>query len=323
MRQHAALLLLISLAACAGPGSKPSAPSSAKAVNTGSASKPVFRGILGERTRSPNEGRYAVDQDYAPRADEIPADIAAIPDAVPRVEPRSVSGNSPIYEVFGKTYRVMDDGTGFKERGMASWYGKKFQGRATASGEPYDMYKMSAAHKSLPIPSYVRVTRRDTGRSVIVRINDRGPFKRGRIIDLSYAAAVKLDMLKTGTVPVDIVALEPVDTGVTRIARTPLTPQAQTLPSPSGAPPAPASGSRHSYWLQVAAYGDPINAVAMKERLALHDIRPVQMVSSQAHGQALHLIQVGPFADLQAAEDMRWRLQDIGLDSIIKAEQGG
>src|SRR6056297_4328415 len=121
-----------------------------------------------------------------------PLDAAGIPDAVPRAEPRSKSGNPPFYEVRGQRYYVMNDAAGYRESGVASWYGTKFHGRRTSSGEPYNMYAMTAAHKHLPLPSYVEVTHRQNGRKIIVKVNDRGPFHDGRIIDLSYAAARKL-----------------------------------------------------------------------------------------------------------------------------------
>lgn len=135
------------------------------------------------------------------------ADIAATPDAVPREEAPSRGGNASPYTVFGKTYRVMDSAEGYHERGIASWYGKKFHGRLTANGEVYDAYAMSAAHRSLPLPTYVRVTNLDNGRKVIVRVNDRGPFHAGRLIDLSYAAAYKLGFHNIGTARVEIEAL--------------------------------------------------------------------------------------------------------------------
>lgn len=146
------------------------------------------------------------------RADGPPSaavDFSAVPDAVPRVEPRSRYGNPPAYTVFGQTYHVMDSSQGHVERGIASWYGRKFHGRKTSSGEPYDMLAMTAAHKTLPLPTYVRVTRLDNGRSVVVKVNDRGPFHANRIIDLSYAAAVKLGMQHSGTAPVEIRAIDP------------------------------------------------------------------------------------------------------------------
>ncbi|MGE3667187.1 MAG: septal ring lytic transglycosylase RlpA family protein, partial [Steroidobacteraceae bacterium] len=124
-----------------------------------------------------------------------PADVAAIPDAVPRAEPRSLRGNPPSYEVFGKRYFVQASAEGHVERGVASWYGPGFHAAQTSTGEPYDMYAMTAAHKTLPLPCYLRVTNLANGRSVVVRVNDRGPFVAGRIVDLSYTAAAKLDML--------------------------------------------------------------------------------------------------------------------------------
>lgn len=124
-------------------------------------------------------------------------------------EPPSHTGNPDSYTVFGKDYFVDKTSEGYREQGVASWYGSKFHGKRTSSGTPYDMYAMTAAHKSLPIPTYVRVTHQDNGRSIVVRVNDRGPFVGDRIIDLSYAAAVKLDMVGSGTAPVEVVALPP------------------------------------------------------------------------------------------------------------------
>ncbi|MGB5325609.1 MAG: septal ring lytic transglycosylase RlpA family protein, partial [Pseudomonadales bacterium] len=124
------------------------------------------------------------------------------------VESRSRGGNRSVYTVFGKSYRVLDDARGYRERGPASWYGKKFHGRSTANGERYDMYQMTAAHKHLPLPSYVRVRNLENGREIIVRVNDRGPFHGNRIIDLSYAAATKLGMLRNGTAEVEIEVID-------------------------------------------------------------------------------------------------------------------
>ena len=132
-----------------------------------------------------------------------------IQNAVPRVEPRSRYGNPATYTVRGKTYRVLDSGEGFRERGVASWYGTAFHGNPTSSGERYDMYAMTAAHKHLPLPSYVEVRNLENGRRVIVKVNDRGPFISGRIIDLSYAAATKIGMLGSGTAKVEIAVLDP------------------------------------------------------------------------------------------------------------------
>ncbi|RMH16713.1 MAG: septal ring lytic transglycosylase RlpA family protein [Gemmatimonadetes bacterium] len=138
-------------------------------------------------------------------------DLDAIPDAVPRIEPLSRYGNPPSYEVFGKTYHTLRDARGFVQEGMASWYGQEFHGRRTSSGEPYDMFAMTAAHRELPLPTYVRVTNLENGRSVVVRVNDRGPFHdtESRIIDLSYAAAYKLRIIGPGTARVRVEAIVP------------------------------------------------------------------------------------------------------------------
>ncbi|MCI0432932.1 MAG: septal ring lytic transglycosylase RlpA family protein, partial [Gemmatimonadetes bacterium] len=136
-----------------------------------------------------------------------PRDPASIPDAVPRPEPRSKSGNPPFYEVNGRRYFVLGSSSGYAERGVASWYGRDFHGGRTANGDTYDMYAMTAAHTTLPLPCHVQVTNLANGRSVIVRVNDRGPFVANRIIDLSYAAALKLDIVRQGTALVEVRAL--------------------------------------------------------------------------------------------------------------------
>ena len=148
-------------------------------------------------------GRYAQDQDSLPDDGRI-LDPDNIPDAVPKLEPRTAAGNKTPYTVLGETYQVMPESNGYTAVGKASWYGKKFHGYKTSNGEIYDMYKMSAAHRNLPIPSYVRVTNLTNDRTAIVRVNDRGPFHSERIMDLSYAAAVKLDIVRNGTARVRI-----------------------------------------------------------------------------------------------------------------------
>jgi rare lipoprotein A len=140
-----------------------------------------------------------------------PAHVQDVPDAIPRLEPRAIYGNPPSYDVFGKRYYVMASSVGYVERGVASWYGPGFHKELTSVREPYDMYGMTAAHKTLPLPAYVRVTNLQNGRSCVVRVNDRGPFVGNRIIDLSYTAAAKLDMLRDGTAMVEVRALQPLD----------------------------------------------------------------------------------------------------------------
>lgn len=155
---------------------------------------------------APGSDRYSQRHDSAPEHRPAPEDL---PDPVPRQEPRSRYGNPASYSVHGKTYQVRDTAEGYREEGLASWYGKKFHGHRTSSGEPYDMYQLSAAHKTLPLPTWARVTNLENGKSTIVRVNDRGPFHPDRIIDLSWAAAVKLDIADRGTGHVRVEAVTP------------------------------------------------------------------------------------------------------------------
>ena len=147
----------------------------------------------------------------------MPPDVNRIPDAVPRDEPRSAFGNPPFYYVAGHRYVVLPSAAGYVERGVASWYGTEFHGLRTSTGEPYDMFAMTAAHKTLPLPCYARVTNLTNGRSVVVRINDRGPFVANRIIDLSYSAATRLDMIRNGTAFVQVEVLTPAAPSADRI----------------------------------------------------------------------------------------------------------
>ena len=155
--------------------------------------------------KAKTESRYAIKQDLGPKQHK---DMSNAPDAVPKVEPHSRGGNKSRYEVWGKSYSVMASSIGFKQRGLASWYGQKFHGHLTSNGETYDMYAMTAAHKSLPLPTYARITNLANNKTVIVRVNDRGPFHGDRVIDLSYAAASKLEYRKTGVAEVLVEAID-------------------------------------------------------------------------------------------------------------------
>ena len=167
---------------------------------------------------------------------------------MPRFEPRSRNGNPPFYEVLGRRYAVLATAQGYVERGVASWYGPGFHGVSTSMGEPYDMYAMTAAHKTLPIPCYARVTNLSNGRSVVVRINDRGPFVANRLIDLSYTAAAKLDMLRGGTAMVEVRVVTPDD------------PQSQSLTRANETPPP-------TLYVQAGAFAVPANAQGLLQRL--------------------------------------------------------
>lgn len=262
-----------------------------------------------------------------------PPDVSQIPDAVPRVEAPSRGGNRPVYEVWGKTYRVLPDARGYVRQGTASWYGEKFHGYATSNGEIYDMYKMSAAHRSLPLPTYARVTNQDNGRSVIVRVNDRGPFHNDREIDLSYAAAARLDILERGTGRVKVEAIDPVvwlaENGGSGANRT-VAPAVQPAPSAQASPRSVASaGAVNSgggatsadaggddgvpIYLQIAALGSADNARALKARLERELSHPVRV----ADATGMYRVQVGPLAHAGQVEPVRAELRRAGFDQAF------
>lgn len=231
----------------------------------------------------------------------VPFDVDAIPEPVPKDEPLARYGNHSPYVVMGKRYNVLPRRSGYVERGTASWYGTKFHGRLTSTREPYDMYAFTAAHKTLPLPSYARVTRLDNGKSVTVRINDRGPFVGDRLIDLSYAAAVKLGVHITGTAPVEVRVLEP---GADPAAPAPQ-PQAPRTP-----PIVQASG--HLY-VQVGAFSTRDNAFAYRRRLESAGFDDVRVYSARSGSGTVWRVRIGPLADRAAADAMRGRVRAAGF----------
>ena len=253
-----------------------------------------------------------------------PRDLASIPDAVPRAEPRSRYGNPETYEVFGKKYRVMKSARGHVERGLASWYGPGFHAERTSSGEPYNMYSMTAAHKTLPIPSYVRVTHLGNGRSIVVRVNDRGPFVGNRIIDLSYTAAYKLGMIGSGTAPVEIRVLQPGDSSSARTtaATPPAAPAATPASTPTSAPSldTPSLGIS-SRFLQTGSFGSRANAEAMTRRLAQSGIRNAVIREARIGERVVYRVQVGPLDNAVEADDMIERLRLVGVPDARPAHE--
>lgn len=214
-----------------------------------------------------------------------------VPDVVPREEPRSKGGNPPFYEVFGKRYYVLPTSAGYLERGVASWYGPGFHGERTSNGESYDMHGLSAAHKTLPLPSYVQVTNLSNGRSVVLRVNDRGPFHDNRIIDLSRAAAEKLDVLRAGTAMVEVRAI-----------------------TPGGATPTPAAPvPPSSLYIQAGAYSEQTNADAMLTRLRTAGIGPAFVRRDTVNGKTLYRVRVGPVPSVAEFDRMVEDLKGIGI----------
>lgn len=230
--------------------------------------------------------------DFSMDADEIR-------DAVPANEPLSRYGNMDSYTVNGQTYTVMKSSLGFVQKGDASWYGTKFHGRKTSSGEPYNMYAMTAAHKNLPLPTYVEVRNLNNGRKIIVKVNDRGPFHPGRIIDLSYAAAHKLGITGTGTAPVEIRAIN--------TSALDLNTASVVLPDATGD-----SGEIH---VQVAAMSteDAAENVASELRDKRFNSVRVNVVENQ--GKKLYRVRIGPIPNVDLAHQVLKNLNDIGLNT--------
>lgn len=218
-------------------------------------------------------------------------DVSLIEQVNPKPEPLSAYGNHSPYEVMGETYEVLPTAVGYVEQGRASWYGKAFHGRLTSSGEPYDLYQLTAAHKTLPLPTYVEVRRLDTNQSIIVRVNDRGPFKPGRIIDLSWAAAVTLGMDQEGTAPVEVRAL-----------------------TFDGPPPSIARPARLPVWVQAGAFSNPDNARQLQARLEGAGVRPVAFEPPKSRRDRVWRVRVGPISEATTAIDVIAQLLELGLD---------
>ncbi|MGO9424444.1 MAG: septal ring lytic transglycosylase RlpA family protein [Steroidobacteraceae bacterium] len=239
----------------------------------------------------------------APEAAAPPAQ--SVPDAVPRVEPRSRYGNPPFYDVFGKRYYVLSSSTAYVERGVASWYGPGFHKIRTSTGEPYDMYGMTAAHKTLPLPAYVRVINLQNGRSVVVRVNDRGPFVDNRIIDLSYTAAAKLDMLRNGTAMVEVRAIDPTVPAADSTVFASMSVgslistagAAETAPVPSPAT-SPAPSHDATLFVQAGAFSDPANAERLAARLRGGGYGNVFVRDDWIAGRKMYRVRIGPVPDV-------------------------
>jgi rare lipoprotein A len=271
--------------------------------------------------------------DSAPSAP--PKNLSNIPDAVPKYEPKSRGGNPVSYQVFGKTYFVKPNSLGYKEQGTASWYGTKFHGRKTSNGETYDMYAMTAAHKSLPIPTYLKVKNIANNKEIIVRVNDRGPFHGNRIVDLSYAAAAKLDMLGKGTAVVQLEAINTrgQSTKINSNLPSPKTFKATNIssikPLPlkkikninartktvSPAPPSEPTTKIANIYLQAGAFKDQKNAQNLTLNLQQKGIPLNQVNVRQINGSAIYRVHIGPYSSLAQAESMRAKLLKAGIKS--------
>lgn len=282
----ALVALALVLAACAPRKPRPQ-PASPRPV------EPATSPARAETDR-PQSERYRDAKDGGPATPAI--DVSTLSEPVPRVEPRARYGNKSPYSVLGKTYTVMNDAHGYVERGIASWYGNKFHGYMTSSLEPYDMYQFSAAHKTLPLPSYVRVTNLDNGKSVVVRVNDRGPFHENRLIDLSYAAAVRIGVWPKGTGLVEVRVLDP---------EHPADAPAAVAASPAAAEP--------RIFLQIGAFADIVNARRVVERIERAGLGEVTIVTTRVNGREIHRVRLGPLPTVKAADEMVASVERLGL----------
>ncbi|HLI17792.1 MAG TPA: septal ring lytic transglycosylase RlpA family protein [Rhodanobacteraceae bacterium] len=239
---------------------------------------------------------------YRQRNDSTPdiagIDFSTIPEPVPVVEPLSRYGNKSPYTVNGQTYRVLPSAAGYDERGIASYYGTKFNGYKTSDFETYDMYKFSAASKVLPLPSFARVTNLENGKSVIVRINDRGPFMPNRIIDLSLAAAVRIGIWPKGTGLVEVQGIDPAHPAAEPAPVTAVTSR---------------TGRQPQLYVQVGAFADPANAERLAARLRSLDLGAVRVVAAAVDGRTLQRVQIGPLPDVDTVDRTTARLDALGL----------
>jgi peptidoglycan lytic transglycosylase len=231
---------------------------------------------------------------HSERPEPAPSVPAGAGEGVPREEPRARLGNPPFYEVAGRRYVVLDSAAGYDERGVASWYGPTFHGGRTATGETYDMNSMTGAHPTLPLPTWVRVTNLQNGRSVVVRLNDRGPFSNNRIIDLSRAAAEQLDMIRAGTAMVEV----------------------QSLAGGSPAPEAgPAAAPAQRFFAQAGAFADEANARRLADKLRDARVGDVAVSEARVDGRRLFRVRVGPVTGVDEFDALIERLQRAGVEA--------
>ena len=297
------LLVPLLLAGCSGSNAKPSrsaprsvgygspSPSAPSSGYTGSSTSGTFN----DDTSKSQSTRYRDNDDSVP--DGPPPDINHLVEPVPKVEPRALYGNKSPYTVLGRTYNVLPSASGYVERGIASFYGNKFHGYKTSSLENYDMYSFTAASKTLPLPSYARVTNLANGKSVIVRVNDRGPFHEDRVIDLSYVAAVKIGVWPKGTGLVEVRGIDPGE-------------PVRDLPPP---PPAAPPGKLPGIYLQVGAFADAGNAEQVAQRLRAANFAPVQVMDAEINGHTVHRVRLGPLPDVDSSDQVSDRIANMGL----------
>jgi rare lipoprotein A len=278
-------LAALALAACSSNPERP-------AARQGGSSGPSWR----DNTSLSQSKRYHHQNDSTP--DIAGIDFSRIPEPVPQALPLSRYGNKSPYSVNGQSYRVLPSAAGYDERGIASYYGSKFNGYKTSNFETYDMYKFSAASKVLPLPSFARVTNLENGKSVIVRVNDRGPFVPNRIIDLSLAAAVRIGIWPRGTGLVEVQGIDPAHPNAEPAPVTAVTPR---------------TGKQPQLYVQVGAFADAGNAERLASRLRNLGLGAVRVVAASVNGRTLQRVQIGPLPDVDTVDRTTARLDALGL----------
>jgi rare lipoprotein A len=283
------------LAGCSSPAVKPAPPDAKSGEPAASVPAPAPSG---------KRGGYYLDDGPG---DNPPADIDAIPDAVPRQEPPLPRANRP-YVALGENYTPMTEYQPYKASGIASWYGKRYHANKTSSGEIYDMYGMTAAHPTLPIPSYVRVTNPENGKSVVVRVNDRGPFKKDRLIDLSYAAAYKLRLVGKGSGWVEV---EAIDTWASAL---PVSRNTQSVQPDS---PARTAGT----FVQVGAFKMRENADQLRATLQGQSLAQNVAVEN-CYNDGIYRVRLGPYPSRDEAERAAGNIrQTLGISTLVTTQQ--
>lgn len=269
-------------------------------------SSPMIKRAPSKPAPAKGGGYYSNDGPHA----NPPSNIDAIPDAVPKNEPL-YKNSTKSYIALGKKYTPLQTAQYYKKRGIASWYGKMFHGNKTAIGEIYDMYSMTAAHTVLPLPSYVKVTNVENGRSVIVRVNDRGPFKHGREIDLSYAAAYKLRLIEKGSGLVDVETVNP--DAFSRTQESTNTAPTTPIPATSNKP----DNAMSQHYVQAGAFSNEANANALQNRIKTLDIEQTLKINRVYNG-GLHRLMVGPYQTRQEAEQVANNIRsNLNISTII------
>ncbi|MCM0611076.1 septal ring lytic transglycosylase RlpA family protein [Marinobacter sediminum] len=274
--------------------------------------------VLGGCASSPetdHSSRYTISQDRAPAGQ---FDASGLSDAKPIYEAPRRAGNKSPYTVWGKQYQVIPSNEGYVARGTASWYGEKFHGHKTSNGETFNMYEMSAAHKSLRIPGYARVTNLDNGRSVVVRVNDRGPFHGDRLIDLSYAAAKKLGYQSRGTARVEVAAITVRADGSMFLAGQPFAPGASvSRPESSVAATGQMAGDNRALYVQLGSFSSRDPADKLLNRLSAVMENPVRVRAIDTAAGRFHRVQVGPFVNEDSARRTQNLLEARGFSQSI------